>query len=108
MPSAASSTAATANGSYGSVVATYGGGGAYCASVYDHTVPWVDSRVGSNSRPPQSGLRQKNDAAGKNTVPHDVHLLPTSAGAPSSSVNQPSAPSAGVRVLLMASDLTWG
>src|SRR4051812_16251050 len=100
MPSATSSTAAMANGSYGSVVSTYGDGGAYCASVYDHTVPRRDSVAGSNSRPPQSGLRQKNDADGKNTVPHDVHLLPVSAGPSPSSVNQPSAPSAGTRVFI--------
>src|SRR5690348_6883512 len=108
MPSSRSSTAAMANGSNGSVVATYGAGGWYWASVYDHTVPRRDNGTDSNSVPPQSGLRQKNDAAGKNTVPHVVHFVPSSAAPPPSSpcsVSHPSAPSAGTLVLVTGSTL---
>src|SRR3954451_1273585 len=47
------------------------------------------SRVSSNSSPEHAGLRQKNDAFGKNTVPQVVQRLPSSAGW-SSTVNQPS------------------
>src|SRR3954464_10852977 len=63
--------------------------------------PCRDNRVSSNSSPAHAGLRQKKDALGKKTVPHVVHLLPSSDGS-SSMVNQPSI--AGARVTFVVSD----
>jgi hypothetical protein len=57
--------------------------------VKDQIRPWRDSRASSNSSPEQFGLRQKNDAFGKNTVPQLVQRLPNRTGS-SSIVNQPS------------------
>src|SRR4051794_11855492 len=51
--------------------------------------PRRDSRASSNASPEHAGLRQKNDAFGKNTVLQVVQRLPSSAGW-SSTVNQPS------------------
>src|SRR3954467_12704790 len=70
--------------------------------------PRRDSRACSNSSPSQAGLGQKNDAFGKNTVPHVVQRLPSSTGS-SSIVNQSAM--AGTRVRLVgisdtASDYT--
>src|SRR4051795_12051248 len=78
-----------AKGLKSSLRGMYGGGGWYCASVKDQIRPKRESLVSSNSSPAQSGLRQKNDALGKNTVPQVVHRLPSSTGA-SWTVNQPS------------------
>src|SRR3954468_13935286 len=92
--SSASSTAAMANGACSADRGTKGGGGWYCASVKLQIRPRRESAVSSNSSPLHAGLRQKKEAFGKNTVPHVVHRLPSSAGS-SPVVNQPSI--AGVR-----------
>src|SRR3954466_4124388 len=65
--------------------------------------PRRDSWASSNSAPSHAGLRQKNDAFGKNTVPHVVQRLPSNLGS-SSMVNQPSI--AGRRVSDTPSDYT--
>src|SRR3954468_7652755 len=92
-----------AKGLKSSLRGMYGGGGWYCASVKDQIRPKRESLVSSNSSPAHAGLRQKNDALGKNTVPQVVHRLPSRAGS-SSVVNQPSI--AGRRVSDTASDYT--
>src|SRR3954451_17342652 len=92
-----------AKGVKSSLRGMYGGGGWYCASVKDQILPKRESFVSSNSSPAQVGLRQKNDAFGKNTVPQVVQRLPKRAGS-SPVVNQPSI--AGVRVSDTASDYT--
>src|SRR3954454_15365859 len=78
-----------AKGVKSSLRGMYGGGGWYCASVKDQILPKRESFVSSNSSPAHAGLRQKNDAFGKNTVPQVVQRLPSNAGW-SSIVNQPS------------------
>ncbi len=74
------STAASANGTYGSVVGMYGAGGLYCASVYDHTLPKRDSSTSSNSSPEHAGFLQKVVSRGNEIVPQDRHLVPIRAG----------------------------
>src|SRR3954454_14316532 len=86
-----------AKGVKSSLRGMYGGGGWYCASVKDQILPKRESFVSSNSSPAQAGLRQKNDAFGKKTVPQLVQRLPRSAGS-SSVVNQPSIAGTAVRV----------
>ena len=81
----------------------YGGGGSYCASVNDQIRPCRDNVAGSKSTLSQSGLRQENDAFGKNTVEQLVQRLPNRAGS-ASMVNQPSI--AGTRRSDTPSDYT--
>src|SRR3954465_10245065 len=92
-----------AKGANSSLRGTYGGGGWYCASVNDQIRPTRESFVSSNSSPAHAGLRQKNDALGKNTVPQVVHRLPSRAGSPVVG-DQPAI--AGRRVSDTASDYT--
>src|SRR3954465_5099939 len=92
-----------AKGLKSSLRGMYGGGGWYCASVKDQIRPKRESLVSSNSSPAHAGLRQKNDALGKNTVPQVVHRLPSRAGSPVVG-DQPAI--AGRRVSDTASDYT--
>ena len=52
----------------------YGGGGWYCASVYDQTVPLRESSTSSNSSLKQLGFLQNVASRGKEMVPQDLAL----------------------------------
>ena len=90
----------------------YGGGGWYCASVYDQTVPLRESSTSSNSSLKQLGFLQNVASRGKEMVPQDWHFVPIRAGS-SPVVNQPSTAGvtlpfgAGVAVSLMQSSSGW-
>jgi hypothetical protein len=71
--------------------------------VNDQIRPRRESRVSANSSPLHAGLRQKNDAFGKKTVPHVVQRLPRRTGS-SSIVNQPSIAGFTARVDVEESD----